>query len=255
MNESQVSVHPGGGSHKPGSAYLLQWKPWLEWARQPFAAGRRHPASLGLETAAVAVVTVAAVRFLNIQSAIGFKWLIIPCLLVSAALLPTWLRKDEFPPIWRDRKDVTTSLGLVCYACLCTIPVVFLGLWLMFRMHLPIPLRPAVAGLDGWFMWLVYQFFYVAVAEEVFFRGYVQANVTRLLGRAHPIGTYAAVLISAGCFALAHVVVQGQVTSLLTFIPGLILAWLFLRTQSLLAPILFHGLANIFYGVIALSLM
>ena len=210
---------------------------------------------LALETAVVAVATVAAVRFLNTQPAVTFRWLMIPCLLVTAALLPTWLRRDEFPPIFRDRRHVTTSLRMVCYVCLCTIPAVFLGLWLMVRMHLPIPLKPVVAGPNGWFTWLVYQFLYVAVAEEVFFRGYLQANVARLLGSAHPIGAYAAVLISAGCFALAHVVVQGQVTSLFAFLPGLVLAWLFLRTRSLLAPILFHGLANISYGVIALSLM
>jgi len=84
-------------------------------------------------------------------------------------------------------------------------------------------------------------------------------NVTRLLRgvefRSHPIGQYLAVVVSAGCFALAHTAVQGQITSLITFLPGLVLAWLFLRTQSLLAPILFHGLANVSYGIIALILM
>jgi membrane protease YdiL (CAAX protease family) len=63
-----------------------------------------------------------------------------------------------------------------------------------------------------------------------------------------------AIFVSAGCFALAHVVVQGQITAALTFVPGVILAWLFLRTGSLLAPILFHGVANVSYAVIALTL-
>jgi len=128
--------------------------------------------------------------------------------------------------------------------------------------------RPLADGADalahspetgsGGTRWLVYQFLYVAVAEELFFRGYLQANVMRLLGDARPgsrrIDPYVAIVISAGCFALAHAVVQGQITSLLTFLPGLILAWLFIRTHSLLAPILFHGLANVSYGVIALNL-
>jgi membrane protease YdiL (CAAX protease family) len=121
-------------------------------------------------------------------------------------------------------------------------------------MHLPIPARPVMTGFDGWLTWLVYQFLYVAVAEEVFFQGYVQTNVMRCLGNAHPGRQYLAMLISAGCFALAHVVVQGQVASALTFLPGVILAWLLIRTRSLLAPILFHGLANVSYGVIALAM-
>jgi membrane protease YdiL (CAAX protease family) len=36
-----------------------------------------------------------------------------------------------------------------------------------------------------------------------------------------------------------------------TFLPGLVLAWLFIRTRALLAPILFHGLANVSYGLFA----
>jgi membrane protease YdiL (CAAX protease family) len=238
--------------------YLLRWEPQIEAMQRFLALGRKYPASLAIETTAVSIGTVAAIRFLNVQPAVDFKWLIIPCLLVSASLLPTWLRKGEFPPMCPTGRHIVTSLAMACGACLCTIPAVILGLWLMVRMHWPIPLRPVVAGPDGWFPWLVYQFLYVAVAEELFFRGYLQANVMRLLGDARPgsrrIDPYVAIVISAGCFALAHAVVQGQITSLLTFLPGLILAWLFIRTHSLLAPILFHGLANVSYGVIALNL-
>jgi len=43
--------------------------------------------------------------------------------------------------------------------------------------------------------------------------------------------------------------------SAVTFLPGLILGWLFIRTGSLLAPILFHGLANTFYCMLAMALL
>lgn len=214
---------------------------------------------VALETAVVAVGVMAAIRFLNMQPALHLRWLAVPCLLVTAALLPTWLRKDEFPPVGLDRRHVATSLRWVGLACLCTLPAAFLGLWLMVRMQLPIPLKPVTPGPDGWIAWLVYQFLYVAVAEELFFRGYFQTNVTRLLAARHKgpqdASPYVAIMISAAYFALAHVVVQDQITSVFTFLPGLIMAWLFLRTHSLLAPILFHGLANISYGVMALVLM
>ncbi len=144
-------------------------------------------------------------------------------------------------------------------------------------LNLPLPLRPIIPERQGWLAWLLYQFLYVAVAEEVFFRGYVQANLMRVVGTpcgVQPVGSgwgefigahprrrichpkaMIPIVVSAGCFALAHVVVQGQITSLLTFLPGLVLAWLFFRTGTLLAPILFHGLANVSYALMGLALM
>jgi membrane protease YdiL (CAAX protease family) len=260
MSGPQAGLHATEESHKHGGwEHVLRWKPGFDAMQLPCGVDRRQSAFLAAEIVTVTIGTITAIRFLNIQAALGFKWLLIPCLLVVAALLPTWLRNGAFPAVGLDRKHAMASLAAVCLTCLCTIPAVFLGLWLIVRMNLPIPLRPAVAGPDGWLGWLIYQFLYVAVAEELFFRGYFQANVLKLLGgmypRSHRIPEYVAVIVSAGCFAWAHVVVQGQIISLFTFFPGLILAWLFLRTQSLLAPILFHGLANVAYGVIALTLM
>ena len=57
-------------------------------------------------------------------------------------------------------------------------------------------------------------------------------------------------LPSHSLFALAHLIILYDLSSLATFFPGLILAWLFIKTRSLLAPILFHAFANIFYALI-----
>ena len=94
---------------------------------------------------------------------------------------------------------------------------------------------------------------YAALAEEVFFRGYLQSNVLRLtnpvMDEPRLLQQWLSIVISAVCFALSHVIVQGQIVSALTFLPGLVLGWLFIRTKSLLAPILFHGLANVCHVV------
>ncbi len=255
MSGLQARPQAPAQSHKHGATEgLLEWASHLEAAQPACASGARQSPSLAIETAAVAIGVIVAIRFLNMGPALELKWLLVPCLLVVAALLPTSLRGREFPPIGFDRKHATASLTLAGLTCLCAIPAVFLGLWLMVRMHLPIPLRPAAAGPDGWLAWLVYQFMYVAVAEEVFFRGYLQANMMNWLGDTRSFRACIAIVISAGCFALAHVIVQGQITSLFTFLPGLILAWLFFRTRSLLAPIVFHGFANVSYGIITLIL-
>jgi len=211
---------------------------------------------LAAEISVVAIGAITAIRLLNTRHAVNLEWLMTPCLLVIAALLPTWLRKGEFPCLGFNREHLIPALAVLCRTCICIFPAIVLGLWSMTRMHLQVPLRPAVCG--GWVPWVIYQFMYVALAEEVFFRGYLQTNVMRLIGsgqqQSRPVEVGIGIVVSAGCFAVAHFFVQGQVGSLLTFLPGLVLGWLFVRTRCLLAPILFHGLANVSYGVIAIYL-
>jgi hypothetical protein len=45
----------------------------------------------------------------------------------------------------------------------------------------------------------------------------------------------------------------GETASLLTFFPGFVFAWLFLRRRSLLPPVLLHGAANIGYVLLFAS--
>jgi len=239
---------------QPRSAGSLPRFDPVQWACDWRA---RRPVPLAIEISVVTIGAITAIRLLNTQHALDLEWLVTPCLLVIAALLPAWLRKEEFPRLGFDREHLVPALAVLCRTCICIFPAVVLGLWSMTRMHLQIPLRPVVDG-GGWVPWLIYQFVYVAVAEEVFFRGYLQTNVMRLIGsgqqqsRRMEIGI--GIVVSAGCFAVAHFFVQGQVAALLTFLPGLLLGWLFVRTHCLLAPILFHGLANVSYGVIAIYL-
>jgi len=223
-----------------------------------FGWREEHPIWLSAETILVTGATLALLALLNASDGPDFRWFIIPSVLVSAALIPTWLRKSEFPRIGLDREHLPFSLETVCHTCVYVFPAIFLALWVITSMGLPIPLKPVIAAQPNWATWLLYQFLYVAVAEELFFRGYVQANVMRLMRSAGwgPPHTheFVGMLASAACFALAHFVVQGHTVSLLTFVPGLLFAWLFVRTRSLLAPILLHGLANVSYGIMALTL-
>lgn len=214
---------------------------------------------LMVETIVVTTGALAAVRFLHVNSATSLQWMAIPATLVAAALVPAWIARREFPRIGLDLDHTGLVAGTLGCVCLGIFPAVFFGLWVLTLLNLPLPLPPVIPPRQGWPAWLLYQFFYVAVAEEIFFRGYVQANIAQWLRRlprlprCTPSGI--AMVVSAACFALAHVIVQSQITSLLTFLPGLVLAWLFFRTGSLLAPILFHGLANVSYAVMAMALV
>jgi membrane protease YdiL (CAAX protease family) len=116
------------------------------------------------------------------------------------------------------------------------------------------PLSPIIPE-GRWFSWLAYQFMYVAVAEEIFFRGYFQSNVLSLLTisvqKSRAFSEIISIIISAIVFAISHCLILGSLMPIITFLPGLIFGWLLVKTKSLLAPVLFHGLANVMYGLIA----
>ena len=218
----------------------------------------KHPIRLAIETVLVTAVALTAVRLLRVYAPAGLRWLAIPSVLATAALAPAWIGRRPFGPIGLDARRAQVAMGAVCRTFLYMLPVIIIALWAMKRLAIPIPLQQVIGPQHDWITWLLYQFLYVAVPEEMFFRGYVQTNVMRALRCGRWKMTRSdqglVVLISAGCFALAHVAVQGQLIAAVTFLPGLVMAWLYLRTRTLLAPILFHGLANATYAILALKL-
>ncbi|UCG49585.1 MAG: CPBP family intramembrane metalloprotease [Phycisphaerales bacterium] len=233
--------------------------PYPESTRLLHGSPRRPEGLLLAETAlvtAAAVLAIKAVAWGPLSHAI---WLLAPAVLVVSALLPTAARKAAFPRILpADVTQCERSLAALFKTCALIFPPTLTALWLLRYGGLQPPLRPATPQSGQWFAWLFYQFMYVAVAEEIFFRGYLQRNIRRLVraakwGRALP-GQWAPIVIAAACFAAAHVIVQGRMVSALTFLPGLVLGWLFVKTRSLLAPILFHGLANVSYCLMSMAL-
>jgi uncharacterized protein len=87
-------------------------------------------------------------------------------------------------------KDLRTGLGEYCVYALIALP---LGLWLGFlQVHaiLPSPLRAVAA--------FVFTFLFIAIPEELFFRGWLQNLLERRLGRS------SALLLTAVVFGLAH---------------------------------------------------
>ena len=211
--------------------------------------------SLFIETAAVAVFAILAIRIFPAGSIFQPTWLVAPGILIIAALVPTVIKQRDFPRIGFDNKHIGHSLVLVGWACLVTFPAMVCGLWLMRYWGFELPMRVVNPSAQGWFCWLFYQFMYVGAAEEIFFRGYVQNNILKTTGTtSHEQRRrlqWAGIIISAGIFAVAHIIVQGEIISVLTLFPGMVLGWLFVRTRSLLAPILFHGLANAIYFYMA----
>jgi len=89
---------------------------------------------------------------------------------------------------------------------------------------------------------LLHQLLWVAVPEEVFFRGYLWR---RLQQETDPAPTGARlILANATLFAATHYLIHPGGWALATWLPGLYLAWLRCRTGTIAVPILCHGLAN-----------
>jgi membrane protease YdiL (CAAX protease family) len=218
----------------------------------------RAAAYLLAETISMTAFVILAIHLLGQSYISNALWLVIPAVLVTAAVVPTIARKERFTRIGLDIRQIKSVVSIVSRTCIIVFPATFAGLWLLKSRGLESPLRVALPENQQWPSWILYQFLYVAVAEEVFFRGYLQNNILRLTSTVkwgRGLHTWASIVLSAVCFAAAHVLVRGQAVSALTFLPGLVLGWLFVRTRSLLAPILFHGLANTCYCIMAVTLV
>ncbi len=203
------------------------------------------------------MVTIAAVCLIRILNSVlsGYAGLlVVPVILTGAALAPTFIRGDKITAVGLHPQRLRYSLLLLSLTCLAVLPVVWGGLWLLAVIGTKPPMLPSVMG-GQWLGWVLYQFFYVAFAEEIFFRGYVVSRLLQWrpsLAQQRPRAWHAIIIIiSAAVFALAHIILLENILSVLTFFPGLILGWLFIRTRSLVAPILFHALANILYALVA----
>jgi len=200
----------------------------------------------------VVALSLGLLRVLAQPFAGSIRWLFIPLVLVTAAFFPPLLRKRSIKTLGIHGQAIPRSIYLCILASLVVFPAVLGAMVLAKRYAWSIPLVPAVPGGD-WGEWILYQFFYVAVAEELFFRGYLQGSLLRMVEKSEltrrSFWNGMTVAVSALVFALAHWYILGTAIAAATFFPGLIFGWLFLRTRTLTAPILFHGMANTFYAV------
>lgn len=85
---------------------------------------------------------------------------------------------------------------------------------------------------------LLYMLFFVGVGEEVLFRGLIQKNLTRLFGWRW--GLVGASLL----FSIMHLTWRSVPEMFFVFLAGLIFGYCYIRTGSLIASIIIHGINN-----------
>ncbi len=138
------------------------------------------------------------------------------------------------------------SLKLFGLACLIFLPAFIVGYCLLghfyWKVQIVLSFPPGLANEAA------FHFLYLALPEEFLFRGYLQKRLRRVLPRVYRFIGFElplAGIICAAIFAAAHVVYEASLFRILVFFPALVFAWLRYKTDSLLAPVLFHGTCNI----------
>lgn len=98
-----------------------------------------------------------------------------------------------------------------------------------------------------------YHLFFVAIPEELFYRGYVQSRLDAIWA---PRWKVAGALVGPGwlvtcvVFAFGHSVVAFQWWHFAIFFPALLFGWMRARTGGIMAGALFHAWSNITVGVL-----
>ena len=90
------------------------------------------------------------------------------------------------------------------------------------------------------FLDMVYMFGFVGLGEELLFRGFIQRDLSNVFGRKW--GLFGA----AALFAVMHLTWRSVPELGFVFVAGIILGALYIKTKSLVAPIVAHGINNVF---------
>ncbi len=96
----------------------------------------------------------------------------------------------------------------------------------------------------------------VALPEEFFFRGYLQTQFDRVLGKPYRLlGAQCGIglPLAAVLFAACHTLYGGPVRLIVVF-PGLWYGWLRARTDTIAVPTLYHAASNLLMQVMLSSL-
>ena len=154
------------------------------------------------------------------------------------------------------RLNFWASLKWFFLISLLVLPGFYFGLWYGARRFLSYEFQLTIPAHLG--NLLLFQFLLVSFPEEWFFRGYLQGRFNQVFGRPKkflgaPLGW--GWFLASLLFALAHFTIRAQPERLLVFFPALVFGWLREKTNSLLAPVLFHFLSNLSFIIFQISLI
>lgn len=187
-----------------------------------------------------------------------------PVATVAFLYLPLWAmrrRGEDYADYGVTLRAWRADLLLVGLVCLVVLPLFTLAFWgtAALRPHVPGWAQVYLAALgaqgrvfharlpDSFGLWVVDQLFVVALPEEFFYRGYLQARLKlawpggmRLFG----VTVGPAFLLVAVLFAVGHLAVF-HAWRLAVFFPALLFGYLRERTGTVLGCTLLHAIFNL----------
>ncbi|HZF51342.1 MAG TPA: MrtC family glutamic-type intramembrane protease [Polyangiaceae bacterium] len=147
-------------------------------------------------------------------------------------------------------RDALIAIAYAAAFALVVFPPFWIGYRTYWHIKAPFLLRFPPSVLDE----LAGQFLVIALPEEAFFRGYLQSSLDRIFEprwRIFGASLGAGWIISAGIFAVGHVLTTPHPARLAVFFPALVFGWLRARTGGIGAAVLFHALCNLFSATLA----
>jgi membrane protease YdiL (CAAX protease family) len=162
---------------------------------------------------------------------------LLPSLWINLPLISLLARREPLTDWGLAIPDLASTGRHVAVFTLLLAPASLLGLHLIGAIDLAWPDNPgAIAASLG------RQLVWVALPEEVFFRGYLWRRLGSEVDV--PSGRLRRIVVNATLFAATHYWIQPGMWAVATWVPGLYFTWLRCRTKGVLAPILCHAIAN-----------
>lgn len=178
---------------------------------------------------AVVVLDVVEIRFpLGFESPLLALTGLVGVLCLSDGHVPLLGLRSSPINGWRS----WCRLGLICFLGLAVLLTAYAGVWWMLGWKLPIYRTPP--SLRS----LIWMCLYAPVVEETIYRSLLAVALTPT------IGVRGTIVVSGLIFAWIHVL-RGN-PSPENLIGGLILAWAFFRSGTILVPITLHSAGNFF---------
>ena len=215
---------------------------------EPTAAERRHAGYEALVAAVAILVVLGAIKHLaaavpvvrthGFTLALAFQ-LYVPLYLIGRSGVS---RESLGLTLSHWRRDLRWLLVV----SLLTIVPYAVGLHFYMTLGMGRPFVPRWP--DGLLTSMAENVLLIGLAEELFFRGYLQERLTRVWPPERrwwgaPVGP--AIWVTAAVFALAHFVGEYDPTRLGPFFPALVFGWLRAKTTTIVAAVGYHGFCNV----------
>jgi uncharacterized protein len=228
------------------------------------------------EVVALYLLTLIAIRgVVELVRGLGLNELLLAAVPILFMYAPVWSCRlrgadpDRYPISilwpWTDPKPWLEALRLnaILWAALFVPFVLGYHLWQTYglpALQEILPWRLYARAPELQWIWpaspiklLLYHVFFVAIPEEMFYRGYLQSRLDEVLPpRWSVLGTMVGPGLLATCvlFAFGHSLVILQWWHVFIIVPSLVFGWLRIRTGDVIAGALFHASCNVTVAVL-----